>query len=103
VLFQLVEKQGKLLYNMISTKCEDRKVFFVYGGTDTQQREEIRRITDSYKYGKLLTFGNKKILIPYGTKVLLADGSKKDSLKITTDDDINEKWLVENYELYKYL
>jgi superfamily II DNA or RNA helicase len=46
VLFQLVEKQGKLLYDMISTKCEDRKVFFVYGGTDTQQREEIRAITE---------------------------------------------------------
>jgi superfamily II DNA or RNA helicase len=46
VLFQLVEKQGKHLYDIISTKCEDRKVFFVYGGTDTQQREDIRKITE---------------------------------------------------------
>jgi len=46
VLFQLVEKQGKLLHNMIKTKAENRKVFFVYGGTDTQQREDIRKITE---------------------------------------------------------
>lgn len=46
VLFQLVEKQGKLLYSMILSKAENRKVFFVYGGTDTEQRENIRQITE---------------------------------------------------------
>lgn len=46
VLFQLVEKQGKLLYDMIQNKVDERKIFFVYGGTDTQQREDIRKITE---------------------------------------------------------
>lgn len=47
VLFQYVEKHGKLLYDMILEKThEGRTVFFVHGGTDTEQREEVRRITE---------------------------------------------------------
>ena len=48
VLFQYVEKHGKLLYDMIS-KETDRKVFFVFGGTDTETRENIRAITEEEK------------------------------------------------------
>lgn len=46
VLFQYVEKHGSLLYDMIKAKGGDRKIFFVHGGTDTEQREDIRRITE---------------------------------------------------------
>ena len=46
VLFQYVEKHGKQLYDMISAKCQDRQVFFVYGGTDTEQRELVRQLTE---------------------------------------------------------
>lgn len=49
VLFQFVEKHGKLLYDMIWSKCEDRQVFFVYGGTDTEQREKVRQLTETEK------------------------------------------------------
>ena len=48
VLFQYVEKHGKVLYDMISDNT-DRRVFFVYGGTDTQTREDIRAITEQEK------------------------------------------------------
>lgn len=48
VLFQYVESHGKFLYDMILEKAdENRKVFFVHGGTSTQQREEIRHITEA--------------------------------------------------------
>lgn len=48
VLFQLVEKHGKVLYDLINNKVGDsRDVFFVYGGTDTEQREEIRALTET--------------------------------------------------------
>jgi superfamily II DNA or RNA helicase len=47
VLFQYVEKHGKVLKDMIKEKADNRKVFFVYGGTDTEQREDIRRITET--------------------------------------------------------
>lgn len=46
VLFQFVEKHGKQLFDMIHDKDSERKVFFVYGGTDTEQRENIRKITE---------------------------------------------------------
>jgi len=48
VLFQFVEKHGKVLYDLINNKVGgERDVFFVYGGTDTEQREEIRALTET--------------------------------------------------------
>lgn len=45
VLFQFVEKHGKNLYDFISSRT-DRKVFFVYGKTDTEMREEVRALSE---------------------------------------------------------
>ena len=42
ILFQYVEKHGKVLYDML--KDEDRKVFFVHGGVEGDEREDIRHI-----------------------------------------------------------
>ena len=59
-LFQLVEKHGQHLYKLIKEKADkDRKVFFVYGGTDTSTREEIRAITEREE--------NAIIVASYGT------------------------------------
>jgi len=47
LLFQMVEKHGKILYDAIKEEAgEDRHVFFVHGGVDADQREEVRRITE---------------------------------------------------------
>ena len=47
MLFQLVEKHGEILHKLIKEKADkDRKVFFVFGGTDTDDREQIRAITE---------------------------------------------------------
>lgn len=47
VLYQFVEKHGSVLFEMIRDKAnENRKVFYVHGGTDTAQREQIRAITE---------------------------------------------------------
>jgi hypothetical protein len=48
ILFQMVDKHGRILYDMIkdTKKIGNRKVFFVYGGTETTDREEIRRIME---------------------------------------------------------
>ena len=47
MLFQFVEKHGTVLHDLIKKSVsKDRKVFFVYGGTDTEVREEIRAITE---------------------------------------------------------
>jgi superfamily II DNA or RNA helicase len=48
VLYQMVDKHGKILYDMIreTEKIGNRKVFFVHGGTDTTDREDIRKIME---------------------------------------------------------
>jgi superfamily II DNA or RNA helicase len=48
ILYQMVDKHGKILYDMIrnTEKIGERKIFFVHGGTDTADREEIRRIME---------------------------------------------------------
>jgi len=47
LLFQYVEKHGKVLFEKINSEVDDkRKVFFVHGGVDADEREEIRRITE---------------------------------------------------------
>lgn len=46
LLFQYVEKHGKLLYNDIRSELTGRKVFFVYGGTDSELRDQIRGIVE---------------------------------------------------------
>jgi superfamily II DNA or RNA helicase len=47
LLFRFVEKHGQLLYDMIKGESNDRKIFFVYGGVDSDTRERIRHIVES--------------------------------------------------------
>jgi len=50
VLFQLVEKHGKPLYDLIKAKAhERRKIFFVSGATDVDVREQVRSIIEREK------------------------------------------------------
>jgi superfamily II DNA or RNA helicase len=45
-LFQYVEKHGMLLKQLIEEKADEKKVFFVYGGVEAEEREKIRFITE---------------------------------------------------------
>jgi len=50
VLYSRVEAHGQVLYDLINNnKHTDRKVFFVHGGVDAEQRETIREITENEK------------------------------------------------------
>ena len=46
VLYQFVDKHGKVLYDMISKKNTDRKIFYIHGGVDAEDREEVRAIVE---------------------------------------------------------
>jgi superfamily II DNA or RNA helicase len=60
ILFQMVDKHGKVLYDSINDSVKgDRKVFFVHGGVGANEREEIRKIVESEK--------NAIIVASYGT------------------------------------
>jgi len=50
VLFQLVEKHGKNLHEIIKEKADkDRKVFYIFGGVEADEREAIRGIVEKEK------------------------------------------------------
>ena len=80
VLFQYVEKHGKILYELIKSKVHDkRKVFFVYGGTETTDREAIRHITEGESDAIIIaSFGtfSTGINIPSLENVIFASPSK---------------------------
>lgn len=60
VLFTRVESHGQPLFDMINKSAtKGRKVFFVYGGVDTEDRERVRKITESQT--------NAIIVASYGT------------------------------------
>lgn len=60
VLFQYVEKHGSILHRMIQDSIdEDRHLFFIHGGVDVNEREEVRRITEEES--------NAIIIASYGT------------------------------------
>ena len=60
LLYSRVEAHGQVLYDLINTsKNDDRKLFFVHGGVDAEQREIVREITENEK--------NSIIVASYGT------------------------------------
>ena len=60
ILFARVEKHGQPLYELINnSKVDDRHVFFVHGGVDTENREKVREITENEN--------NAIIVASYGT------------------------------------
>jgi superfamily II DNA or RNA helicase len=47
ILYSRVETHGQPLYEMInSSAAKDRKIFFVYGGVNAEEREKVREITE---------------------------------------------------------
>lgn len=59
VLFTYVAKHGKILHEMVKDKIKDRKVFFVCGETDVEDRENVRHLTEKET--------NAIIIASYGT------------------------------------
>jgi len=49
ILYTYVEKHGKILHQMFLDQKYNRKIYFVHGGTDVLDREEIRHITEKEK------------------------------------------------------
>jgi superfamily II DNA or RNA helicase len=60
ILFARVEAHGQILYDQINmNKGDNRKVFFVHGGVDAEERELVREITEQEN--------NAIIVASYGT------------------------------------
>lgn len=59
LLFQYVEKHGKVLYDILSKEAVDRSVYFISGAIDGEKRDEIRKIIE--------TETNAVVVASYGT------------------------------------
>ena len=61
ILYARVEGHGEPLYELINTNniIENRRVFFIHGGVDTEEREQVREITEQEN--------NAIIVASYGT------------------------------------
>ncbi len=60
LLYQFVDKHGRILYNMLKDAIEDsRPIFFIHGAVGVNEREEVRRITEEEE--------NAIIVASYGT------------------------------------
>jgi len=57
ILFSRVQSHGEVLYNLINRS--DRKVFFIHGGVDVEERESVRSIAE--------TESNAIIIASFGT------------------------------------
>lgn len=99
ILFNLVEKHGKPLYEQIKEECPDKRVYFVYGGTDAEQREQIRKLVDKNEHVKVtLDFGEFSMKLNRDTKVPLSDGTTILAEEITDEHDISDEWLAKYRE-----
>ena len=50
ILYTRVESHGMIIHDLINKNCNDgRKVFFIYGGVETEERERVRQIIESEK------------------------------------------------------
>lgn len=79
ILFQYVEKHGAILHELIQAKANGRKVFFIHGGTDVEEREAARHITEKENDAIILaSFGvfSTGINIPSIENVIFASPSK---------------------------
>lgn len=47
LLFQYVDKHGKLLYDKLNIDMGDRKIFFIHGGVDGEERDKVREIVEN--------------------------------------------------------
>ena len=59
VLFQFVEKHGKVLDVLLRDQNEDKNIYFIHGGIKTEERESVRELVENSN--------NNIILASYGT------------------------------------
>ena len=61
VLFQYVEKHGEVLYDMMFNTDMGGNLHYVYGGTDTEDREVVREIVETVSYTHLTLPTNREV------------------------------------------
>lgn len=47
ILFQYIEKQGDILYNMLKEMHPDRSIFYIHGQVDGLERDQMRKVIEN--------------------------------------------------------
>ena len=96
VLYTFVEKHGIPLYDAVRAKVgKTRPIYFVSGDVDAEQRERVRALLEASEH-VVLTFDDTTVRCVPTENVLLANGLWRRAMDITSEDDINEKWIHKN-------
>jgi superfamily II DNA or RNA helicase len=95
LLFHTIEYGQKIL-NKLEKELPGRDYFYIDGEISGKKREEIKKqmeVTKNKVEWTILNFGDYEIELKSDSKVLLSDGKWKLAEDITTDDDIDDKFL----------
>ncbi|HSH52733.1 MAG TPA: hypothetical protein VK982_13490, partial [Bacteroidales bacterium] len=92
-----VKDEGDFLLEYLNNKFhdEDKEVMFLSGRDSATEREKWRKYADrSKKHVVSLTFGNNIIKVDPNIEVPLSNGLIKKANEITTNDDVDDDWIV---------
>lgn len=79
LLFQYVEKHGKVLNDMLKSSGDPRPIFFIHGGVEGEERDAIRKVVEQEKSSIIIaSYGtfSTGINIPSIRNVIFASPSK---------------------------
>jgi superfamily II DNA or RNA helicase len=95
ILYQRVEGHGEKLYEAIKKEAGKRKVYFIHGGINAEERERARQEIDDHSPTRIiLEFDKKTIECEYNEEIPLNNGKFKKAQEIDENDDIKDKWII---------
>ena len=99
LLFNTIEN-GQKIFNELKDLFPDKDFYYIDGTISGKKREEIKKLMEVTKVDieyTILNFGEYEVEFKSDFKILLSDGSYKYAKDITSDDDINDKF-IEKYK-----
>lgn len=95
ILFHTIEYGEKILKHL-SEEINDKEFFYIDGSISGKKRDVIKKkmeeTTKDVEY-TILNFGDYKIDVKSDFNILLSNGKYKKASDITTDDDIDDKFI----------
>jgi superfamily II DNA or RNA helicase len=88
VLFNYVEKHGKVLYDLIKDNANHENIFWVSGKVKATDREDVREFVETID-NVTIEFPDAEITINSNFVVKLVNNTTKIASDITTEDDVD--------------
>lgn len=97
VLFTKIQKHGQLLLESFKKNFKDKHIFYVDGSVSMETRENIRAsMEQAGQTWKIFEFEKGKVRVLLDTEIPLKNNKKKKAKDITTEDDIDDDWILNN-------